>query len=132
MTPRAPKNKLPYIEKIAQCYEALDLPYGANMEQVDKRWKEYLEKCQPDRHAHNPNLLSDAYKLTGILTYAHGEIIEAWQRFGINTPDLPLLRGNCPLLRSLRPAVRSVHGTGKPAMERIPFEVSPRSTCSKP
>jgi curved DNA-binding protein CbpA len=90
MSLRGPGKKLPYIEKIAQCYEALDLPYGADMEQVDKRWKQYLEKCHPDRHAHNPNLLSDAYKLTGILTYAHGEIIEAWQRFGINTPyDLP-------------------------------------------
>jgi hypothetical protein len=78
------------MEKVARCYEALDLPYGVGMDQVHGRWEDYLERCHPERHADNPDLLADAYTLTGILTWAHGQILEAWQRHGINaTHDLP-------------------------------------------
>lgn len=78
------------MESVARCYEALDLPYGAPMEEVNRRWKNYLEKCHPDRHENHPELLSDAYKLTGILTWAHGEILAAWQKSGPNSvSDLP-------------------------------------------
>lgn len=79
------RKRLPYVQKVARCYEALDLPYGADMDQVNRRWKEYLERCHPDRHAGDPDKLPDAFKLTGILTWAHGEIMDAWQRYGIST-----------------------------------------------
>jgi hypothetical protein len=85
MSLKGQKNKLPYLEKVARCYDALDLPYGAEMDRVGQRLDEYLEKCHPDRHSDDPILLSDAYKLTGILNYAHGEILAAWQRYGIKT-----------------------------------------------
>ncbi|MEW5723406.1 MAG: J domain-containing protein [Thermodesulfobacteriota bacterium] len=80
---------LPYFESVARCYEALDLPYGAPMDRVTRRYQEYLEKCHPDRHTGNQSLLADAYKLTGILTWAHGRILEAWHNHGPAGSDLP-------------------------------------------
>ncbi|MEW6264742.1 MAG: J domain-containing protein [Thermodesulfobacteriota bacterium] len=92
MSFKSPKGKLPYMESVARCYEALDLPYGAPMEQVNRRWRDYLNKCHPDRHAENPTILPDAFKLTAILTWAHGEILAAWQVFGATASRLPYSR----------------------------------------
>ena len=83
------RGRLPFLESIAKCYEALDLRYGAPMDEVTQRYEDYLEKCHPDRHTDNPVLLADAYKLTGILTWAHGRILEAWQQYGVPDTDLP-------------------------------------------
>lgn len=83
------KSTLPYLEDVAYCYEALDLPYGAPMAQVTKRWQDYLAKCHPDLHQKDQDKLPAAFKLTGVLTWAHGQILEAWQRHGQSTSALP-------------------------------------------
>ncbi|MBU2551689.1 MAG: J domain-containing protein [Proteobacteria bacterium] len=74
-----PEN-LPRTDELTRAYEALDLPYGASMEQVTRRWREYLKKSHPDLHTDRPELLEDANKLTRLLTDAHGRIKTAWDR----------------------------------------------------
>ena len=80
MTSARKISSLPYIKEVAEGYSALDLPYGAPMDQVTRRWKSYLKKCHPDLHLNNPDMLADAYKLTRILTEAHDTIKQAWER----------------------------------------------------
>lgn len=78
---------LPYDEAIARSYDALDLPYGAPMPAVTRRWRSYLRKCHPDFHRRDPDMLADAYKLTRILTEAHEIIREAWERYLNRRPN---------------------------------------------
>jgi DnaJ-class molecular chaperone len=85
-------GRLPYDDGVARCYQAFDLPYGASLADVDRRFQDYLAKCHPDRHRNNPDLLSDAFKLTGILSWAHGEILSAWQRLKPPRPPLPYIK----------------------------------------
>ena len=86
-------GRLPYSDSVSRCYDAFDLPYGAPLDEVTRRYEDYLKKCHPDRHKNNPDMLSDAYKLTGILSWAHGEILAAWQRYKPPRPDnLPYIK----------------------------------------
>jgi len=71
---------LPYGQDVASGYAALDLPYGAPMDQVTRQWKNYLKKCHPDLHANDRGKYLDANELTRLLTEAHKKIKEAWQR----------------------------------------------------
>ncbi|MDH3602507.1 MAG: J domain-containing protein [Candidatus Tectomicrobia bacterium] len=72
---------LPYSPELARYYALLDLPFGAPMEQVSKRWKNYLKKCHPDRFTRDPAQQADATELTQALTGAHDNILAAWQRY---------------------------------------------------
>lgn len=72
---------LPYSEKAARAYSALDLPYSAPMEKVTKQYRNYLKKCHPDLHQNDPNMLKDANKLTRILTEAHETIRRMWENY---------------------------------------------------
>jgi DnaJ-class molecular chaperone len=69
---------LPFSKELATCYRTLDLPFGAPMEQVSKRWKTYLKQCHPDRYASDPAKQADATRLTQELTRAHEKIKAAW------------------------------------------------------
>lgn len=69
---------LPFSAELAACYRALDLPFGAPMEQVSRRWKTYLKQCHPDRYATDPGRLADATRLTQELTRAYECIKTAW------------------------------------------------------
>jgi DnaJ-class molecular chaperone len=73
-------SHLPYSAELAGCYRALDLPFGAPVEQVAKRWKTYLKKCHPDLHANDPEKQADATRLTQELTRAYEKIKAAWER----------------------------------------------------
>jgi hypothetical protein len=72
---------LPYSEELARHYRSLDLPFGAPLAQVNKRWKTYLKKCHPDRYANDPVRQADATKLTQELTRAHEKIKAAWEQY---------------------------------------------------
>ena len=72
---------LPYSDELARCYTLLDLPFGAPLEQVTRRWKTYLKKCHPDRYANDPGKLAEATELTQALTGAHDTIEAAWKRY---------------------------------------------------
>src|SRR5262245_5030047 len=73
-------NGLPYSAELAEAYRALDLPYGVPLEQVAKRWKDYLKKCHPDRYANHPKKQADATKLTQELAGTYEKIKAAWER----------------------------------------------------
>ena len=75
-----PGSGLPQSEELARCYAALDLPFGAPMDTVTKRWKTYVKQCHPDRFATEPDKIEDATELTQALTAAHRTIQAAWQR----------------------------------------------------
>lgn len=71
---------LPYSDALASSYHVLDLPFGTPMEQVAKRWKDYLKKCHPDRYANDPQKQAEATELTQELTRAYESIKVAWRR----------------------------------------------------
>lgn len=73
-----PRRSLPYSDELAGDYGTLDLPFGAPMHQVNKRWKTYLKKCHPDRYANDPEKQADATRLTQELTQAYENIKRAW------------------------------------------------------
>jgi hypothetical protein len=71
---------LPHSPELARSYALLDLPFGAPMDQVSRRWKTYLKTCHPDRFASDPARQADATELTQALTGAHDTIRAAWKR----------------------------------------------------
>lgn len=71
---------LPHSAELIQCYRLLDLPFGAPMAQVTRRWKAYLKKCHPDRYANDPAKQADATLLTQQLNDAHQKIKVAWEQ----------------------------------------------------
>jgi hypothetical protein len=77
---------LPYSPELVRSYALLDLPFGAPMEQVSRRWKTYLKTCHPDRFAKDPARQADATELTQALTGAHDTIRAAWKRRGNPQP----------------------------------------------
>jgi DnaJ-domain-containing protein 1 len=72
---------LPYSDALADSYRVLDLPFGAPLEQVAKRWKDYLKKCHPDRYANDPQKQAEATELTQELTRAYESIRIAWKQY---------------------------------------------------
>ena len=71
---------LPHSAELARCYQFLDLPFGAPMEQVTKQWKTYLKQCHPDRYAQDPAKQADATILTQQLNDAYQKIKAAWDQ----------------------------------------------------
>jgi hypothetical protein len=72
---------LPYSAELAHCYALLDLPFGAPMDEVNKRWKTYLKRCHPDLFANDPSQQAEATELTQALMGAHSKIEGAWKRY---------------------------------------------------
>ncbi|ETW97160.1 MAG: hypothetical protein ETSY1_23760 [Candidatus Entotheonella factor] len=72
---------LPYSTELAHCYDLLDLPYGAPMDEVNKRWKSYLKRCHPDLFANDPARQAEATELTQALMGAQSKIEAAWKRY---------------------------------------------------
>jgi hypothetical protein len=77
--PASTGSGLPHSAELARCYQDLDLPFGAPMEQVTRQWKAYLKKCHPDRYAQNPTKQAEATILTQQLNDAHQKIKAAWE-----------------------------------------------------
>lgn len=78
--PEPDSHGLPYSAELAECYRRLDLPFGAPMEQVTRRWKAYLKKAHPDLHANDPARQAEATVLTQQLNDANTKIRLAWKR----------------------------------------------------
>jgi len=78
--PAAAGHGLPHSAELARCYQFLELPFGAPMEQVTKQWKTHLKQCHPDRYAQNPAKQAEATILTQQLNDAHQKIKAAWDQ----------------------------------------------------
>ncbi len=72
---------LPYSPELAHCYDLLDLPFGAPMDEVNKRWKAYLKRCHPDLFANDPERQAEATELSQALMGAHSKIAAAWKQY---------------------------------------------------
>ena len=77
--PHEPSGPLFYSAELADAYRLLDLPFGAPLADVNKRWKTYLKRCHPDRFHDDPGRQADATELTRQLNAAHDLIEAAWQ-----------------------------------------------------
>jgi len=75
-------GSLPYNAELADAYRVLDLPFGAPMTKVNKRWKAYLKRCHPDRYHGDPGRQADATELSQQLNTAHARIEAAWKNIG--------------------------------------------------
>ncbi len=78
---QANRSGLSYSTELANCYALLDLPFGALMDEVNRRWKSYLKRCHPDLFASDPLRQAEATELTQALTGAHSKIEAAWKRY---------------------------------------------------
>lgn len=78
--PAPESHGLPYSEELARCYRVLDLPFGAPLEQVTRRWRAYLKQAHPDLHATDPAKQADATMLTQQLNDAYKKIRLAWKQ----------------------------------------------------
>ncbi len=59
---------------IAGYYANLELPYGANLEEVRAAWKRLMKQYHPDRHAQDPAKREVANALCAQLTQAYKEL----------------------------------------------------------
>ncbi|ETW93063.1 J domain-containing protein [Candidatus Entotheonella palauensis] len=75
------EHGLPYSTELAHCYDLLDLPFGAPMDEVNKRWKSYLKRCHPDLFANDPVRQAEATELSQALMGAQSKIEAAWKRY---------------------------------------------------
>ena len=59
---------------LAGYYANLELPYGANIEEVKAAWKRLMKQYHPDRHAQDPAKREVANALCAQLTQAYKEL----------------------------------------------------------
>jgi DnaJ-domain-containing protein 1 len=61
-------------DKIAKYYKVLDLPYGANFEQVKASYRKLMRKYHPDLHHQTPQRARAATELSMQVTEAYNEL----------------------------------------------------------
>lgn len=61
-------------DKIARYYKVLDLPYGADFEQVKAAYRKLIRKYHPDLHGSTPQKQKAANELTVQVTQAYNEL----------------------------------------------------------
>ena len=59
---------------LAGYYANLELPYGANLEEVKAAWKRLMKQYHPDLHAQDPAKREVANALCAQLTHAYKEL----------------------------------------------------------
>ncbi len=69
-----PRLPLRRDDKIARYYKALDLPYGADFEQVKAAYRKLIRKYHPDLHGSTPQKQKAANELTVQVTQAYNEL----------------------------------------------------------
>ena len=69
-----PRMPLRQNDKIAKYYKVLDLPYGADFEQVKASYRKLMKKYHPDLHGSTPQKQKAANELTVQVTQAYNEL----------------------------------------------------------
>ena len=67
----SPPVRDPELERY---YANLEVPYGSDLETVEKAWKRLMRKYHPDRHARDPERQQLADDLVKELNRAYGEL----------------------------------------------------------
>ncbi|PKN59464.1 MAG: hypothetical protein CVU56_00085 [Deltaproteobacteria bacterium HGW-Deltaproteobacteria-14] len=68
-----------YPQEIRLAYAALELPLGADKDQVQRAYRDMLSRYHPDKHAQNPQLQQAANELTRRIREARDTLV-AWRR----------------------------------------------------
>jgi DnaJ domain len=71
---RRPGGFGPRNDKIAKYYKVLDLPYGADFEQVKASYRKLMRKYHPDLHTQSPQKAKAATELSMQVTQAYNEL----------------------------------------------------------
>ena len=61
-------------KKLRELYQQLEVPYGANFDEVKKSFRRLMRKYHPDLHVGNPEKHKVATQLTMSLTQAYNEL----------------------------------------------------------
>jgi DnaJ-domain-containing protein 1 len=69
-----PRMPLRRDDKIAKYYKVLDLPYGADFDQVKASYRKLIRKYHPDLHGSSPQKQKAANELTVQVTQAYNEL----------------------------------------------------------
>ena len=72
--PRRPFPGVGKDDKIAKYYKTLDLPYGADFDQVKAAYRKLMRKYHPDLHVQSPQKQKAATELTMQVTQAYNEL----------------------------------------------------------
>ena len=56
--------------RLAKFYGQLELPFGADWDDVKKAYRRLLQKYHPDKHSHDPKRYEIANQVTQTLTHA--------------------------------------------------------------
>ena len=59
-SPSTPPPRRELDPLLARYYANLEIPYGSDLETVDRAWKRLLRKYHPDRHATDPGAAATA------------------------------------------------------------------------
>jgi DnaJ-domain-containing protein 1 len=66
--------------ELERAYHTLKLPYGADLAEVKRQWRELLKACHPDRNMQNPQDEAQATHQSQILTAAYHKITKAFEQ----------------------------------------------------
>jgi DnaJ-class molecular chaperone len=61
-------------DKLAKYYKVLDLPYGAEFDQVKASYRKLMRRYHPDLHTQSPQKAKAATELTMQVTEAYNEL----------------------------------------------------------
>ncbi len=64
----------PLNPELARYYANLELPYGADLAQVNEAWKRMVRKYHPDLHSQDPERQKIATELVKGLNHAHDQL----------------------------------------------------------
>lgn len=71
--------------ELARYYANLEVPYGSDLDTIEKAWKRLMRQYHPDRHATDPERQRIANELTGQLNHAFGELRSRLEKNGKST-----------------------------------------------
>ncbi|MCG8454911.1 MAG: J domain-containing protein [Holophagales bacterium] len=69
--PRPPADGPGVDPQLAEWYANLELPYGADLDEVTRAWKRLLRRYHPDRHGADPERDRQATQLAQALNQAY-------------------------------------------------------------
>ncbi|TNF30270.1 MAG: J domain-containing protein, partial [Deltaproteobacteria bacterium] len=67
-----------YPQEVRLAYAALELPLGADKDEIQRAYRELLSRYHPDKHANNPQLQQAANELTRRIKEARDRLL-AWR-----------------------------------------------------
>jgi hypothetical protein len=73
--------------RLAKFYGQLELPFGADWDEVKKAYRRLLQKYHPDKHSHDTKRYKIATQVTQTLTHAYEELEKAYKGARSETPD---------------------------------------------